>query len=1568
MPTAAQTNIDYTLLNSPSVPQDNLTSSLASMCIVSQPSTHHSANTIVRDSFTTPLVCTGAVPKTIPVTTSRRTTDCNQRFGLSAPASRVGFAQSFMLPTSVVSTTYTGNGCYNREKQTSTGLPDYSNIIPSIAPASYSLPANVAKPPARPNIPVPTATPNEIRNPALEYAQHYAYPSPPVQIVARELPVFSGDPEDWPLFYSAFKNTSQAYGLSDADNTIRLQRCLRGNALEAVRSKLLIPAALPMVIETLRQLYGRPEILVHSLIRKVRDAPAPRSDKLESLISFGLIVQNLKDHLEAAQQQAHLNNPTLLFELVEKLPDNYKMDWALYKQQYEVVDLRHFAQYMSVLTKAASDVTIPAGIRSSYGSKAIKNKERHFVYAHDISEENEGVNSDQKLHMLHTQPEEKGCKICSRMGHKVRDCEEFRKLDVNERWELVNNLFLCRNCLFQHGRRPCKLKKVCGVQGCQFKHHSLLHVSGEQAPPSSTSATANYHRLEGRPSLYRILPITLHSPARSIKAYAFLDDGSSITLIENSIADALELDGAAGRLCLSWTADITRDEPNSKWVSLEVSGESNSRRFPLTNIRTVQKLSLPVQTLKFKQLSSRFPHLAGLPVSDYDDAILQILIGNDNAHLAVALRRSEGKFGEPIATRCRLGWVIHGPVTYHPQSVNNFSLHICNCSSQLEDLHKIVKQSFTFDSIGISNHCDLESAENQRARDILEATTKKVGARFETGLLWKYDNFELPDSYNMALKRNRCLERRMKADPIIGESVARQIMEYQQKGYLIKAKPAELKAADPRRVWYLPLGFVVNPKKPGKVRIFCDAAAKVNGISLNTMLLKGPDLLVLLPKILSGFRERKIAVCADIREMFHRVFIRDQDVQAQRILWRSDPDKEPETYFLKAATFGAASSPCSVQYVKNLNARQHAEEYPDAAISIIERHYMDDYLESFDSPEKAIERALEVKLVHAKAGFEIHSWSSNSTEVLEAVGEKDPSAVKKIDAGDSTQTERILGMLWLRKEDAFTYSSNLGHVPEWPTKREVLRVVMSLYDPLGLLSHFTIHGRVLIQDVWRSKKAWDEKVPEELQIRWLQWVSLFNQLNLIRIPRQYFPSRNTAEIGLLQLHVFVDASESAYACAAYLRSEFHDKVSCVLVTAKSRVAPLKTVSIPRLELQAAVVGSRLMEYVEQTCSLNISRRIAWTDSQTVLAWINSDVRKYNQYVSCRVGEILEKTNASDWRWVSSKHNVADEATKWGSGPDLSSGSRWWSGPSFLYDVEEKWPTQHPKHTDPNTELKIRKPEIITVHHVTHGNLLDIKWERFSQWNRLVHALGYVHRYFNIVLCKAKKLTNPNIIFGRDEYLAAERLIFRTVQKETYPEEIEVLVQSSPKDDRTLKRNSPLAKLSPFLDEHGIMRMETRISAAAFLSYETRNPIILPRDHRSTKLLVLWYHAKSLHQNTDTVINEVRQRFHVPRLRSLLRQVQKECMHCNVYKIKPVVPRMSPLPTARLGAFFRPFSFVGLDYFGPLTVKIGRSTVKRWVALYTCLTIRAIHLEVVHSLTTISCKMAMRRFVARRGSR
>ncbi|XP_055584778.1 uncharacterized protein LOC129737643 [Uranotaenia lowii] len=1382
------------------------------------------------------------------------------------------------------------------------------------------------------------------------------------QLMGKDLPTFSGNPEDWPLFFGIYNNTSHACGYSDVENLTRLQRSLRGEALDAVRSKLLIPSAVPLIIETLKQMYGRPEIMIFSLLRKVKDTPAPKPDKLETLITFGTVVGNLCDHLEAGQQEAHLNNPTLLFELIAKLPTQMQMDWSMFKDQFVEVNLRTFARFMSVLVKAASDVTLPARVKPDQrGAKAGRSCERNFVHAHS---EVRPYSEEAPVPQRDRNSDSRNCKVCKQADHRVRDCEVFKRKDLEERWRIVKELPLCRTCLFQHGRRPCKEKKACGVQGCDYKHHPLLHNPKKNQP--NVPASVNSHRNENPKALFRILPVTLHSRGRSIDVYAFLDDGSSITLMENGIAEQLGLEGKSDVLCMSWTADVTREEPNSKWVSLDVSGQGSSRCFPLTNIRTVEKLSLPVQSLEYRRLSSRFPHLAGLPICDYEDAVPRILIGNDNAHLSVSLRKREGEPHSPIATKSRLGWSIHGSWSKLGETLVNYSFHICECSSQLSSLHEIVKQSFAVDNLGIAVCPSPESDEDRRARRILIETTKRVAGRYETGLLWKHDYFEFPDNFAMAVKRLSCLERRMAADSIIGESVRKQIAEYQEKGYLIRATKAEIEAADPRRTWYLPLGVVVNPKKPGKVRIFCDAAAKVDGICLNTMLMKGPDLLVSLPKVLYGFREKRIAVCADIREMFHRVLIRDEDIHAQRILWRSHTEQEPEILLMKVATFGASCSPCSAQYVKNANAREHEERFPRAAESIIHHHYMDDYLQSFDSPEEAAETALQVRFVHSQAGFEIHSWSSNNDEVLRAVGESDPSSVKFFDTTESVSTERILGMFWVRAEDAFTFSSSLGRVPVWPTKREVLRIVMSIYDPLGLLSHFTIHGKILIQDIWRSGKSWDELIPEDIHKRWEKWIALFPQLNETRIPRAYFPSWTSRDLGALQLHAFVDASESAYACAVYLRAEVAGRVECTLISAKAKVTPLKTLTIPRAELMAALIGSRLIDNIVKDHSLEITRRIVWTDSRTVLAWITSDLRRYNQFVSCRIGEIIEKTNPSEWRWIPSKLNVADDATKWGAGPDLAAASRWWSGPKFLYETEENWPAQETKSQEPTEELRVSRKEVVGAHREVGDWIWRIDWANFSRWNRLVHTFAYVYRYVGNLGREARGLNLLIDSLEQQELVAAERLIYRTAQREEYPEEMAIL-ESNRAGKKNLKRSSKLIKLSPFVDEHGVIRMESRISAAAFVSYDARNPIILPPKHRLTELLVQRYHEKYLHRNFGTVVNELRQKYHISQLKSVVRRIAKECAHCRVYNAKPVVPRMSPLPAARLKSFCRPFSYVGLDYFGPMLIRVGRSTVKRWVALFTCLTVRAVHLEVVHSLTTVSCQMAVRRFIGRRGS-
>lgn len=242
------------------------------------------------------------------------------------------------------------------------------------------------------------------------------------------------------------------------------------------------------------------------------------------------------------------------------------------------------------------------------------------------------------------------------------------------------------------------------------------------------------------------------------------------------------------------------------------------------------------------------------------------------------------------------------------------------------------------DDAGVKSPVVLESVDDNRARKIMEQTTVRRGDRFETGLIWKYDVIEFPDSFNMAVKRLECLERRMMRDPTLATNLKNQIMEYQLKGYAHRATEEELSQADPKRVWYLPLGAVTNPRKPGKVRLIWDAAAKVDGISLNSMLLKGPDQLTSLPAVLSRFRQYPVGVSADIKEMFHQLLIRPADRHSQRFVFRNNPADPVDIYLMDVATFGSTCSPASAQFVKNQNAEAFVNIFPRAVEGIVDNH------------------------------------------------------------------------------------------------------------------------------------------------------------------------------------------------------------------------------------------------------------------------------------------------------------------------------------------------------------------------------------------------------------------------------------------------------------------------------------------------------------------------------------------------------------------------------------------------------------------------------------------------------
>lgn len=392
-------------------------------------------------------------------------------------------------------------------------------------------------------------------------------------------------------------------------------------------------------------------------------------------------------------------------------------------------------------------------------------------------------------------------------------------------------------------------------------------------------------------------------------------------------------------------------------------------------------------------------------------------------------------------------------------------------------------------------------------------------------------------------------------------------------------------------------------------------------------------------------------------------------------------------------------------------------------------------------------------------------------------------------------------------------------------------------------------------------------------------------------------------------------------------------------------------------------GSSIGHFNVDLCSIEghtipVRKRFLWSDSTTVLSWIHSDHRRYRPFVAARVGQILTETNETEWRWVPSKLNVADEATKWSRGPSFDADCRWFVGPEFLYTPENEWP-QSNRSVAPTME-DIRPCFV-------HREVLPesvIEFGRFSKWNRLLRAVAYMLHAVSIW----KRKNNSSLLSEsagpllQENLLEAETLIWKLVQMEAYPDEEALLSKNC-----TVPKSSNLYPLSPMMDENGVIRVDGRIGKAKRVLESIKYPIILPRHHNVTFLLVDYYHRKFLHGNNETVCNEIRQRFYVPQLRVLIRKVSKECCWCKIVKTKPAIPRMGPLPSARLSPFVRPFSFVGLDYFGPIPVKVGRSSMKRWVALFTCLTIRAVHVEVAYELSTASCISCITRFVSRRGA-
>ncbi|GFW81638.1 integrase catalytic domain-containing protein [Trichonephila clavipes] len=498
------------------------------------------------------------------------------------------------------------------------------------------------------------------------------------------------------------------------------------------------------------------------------------------------------------------------------------------------------------------------------------------------------------------------------------------------------------------------------------------------------------------------------------------------------------------------------------------------------------------------------------------------------------------------------------------------------------------------------------------------------------------------------------------------------------------------------------------------------------------------------------------------------------------------------------------------------------------------------------------------------------------------------------------------------------------------TKRLVLSTVQKAFDPIGMLAPSTLLPKLLLQEIWKMKKAWDQKLTQNIVNKFMKWFNEIQILKDVTVPR-------CMKIDIFsELHVFVDASKGSYAGCVFARSIVDSRVSVILVRAKSRVVPLKLLSIPRLELMACCVGARLVNSILKALNMPDLKATLWSDSTTALWWIK-EYGNWSVFVANRVKEIRQLTQIQSWKYVPGNMNIADLLSR-GCSPRLMLSSRWWEGPSWLKQNSEYWP---------DGEISCEPQEVNVERKKTKNTNVDLANDappllicNVSNYDKMLRVFAWILRFVNNCRKDYNKCKEHELSVAEIEN--SEKQLIRLTQTYYLPD-VESL------------------KFVTFIDNDNILRVKSKITErndeSSFLY-----PILLPDKCEFTKLLIRSVHKKNCHAGIQIMQSLIRERFWIIRARKTIKSILNECFICARFKVKSLSSGPSPLPPDRVNDCAT-FEVVGIDLAGPLFLKTGE---KLWITLFTCTVYHALHLELVNALSSDAFLLALRRFIARRG--
>ncbi|KAG7305534.1 hypothetical protein JYU34_009613, partial [Plutella xylostella] len=1397
---------------------------------------------------------------------------------------------------------------------------------------------------------------------------------PNLKLPTINLPTFSGRYQDWLEYHDTYKslihtNTS----IPKIHKFHYLRNTLKESASIIIKSLEFSAENYDVAWDLLCDRYNNDRILVNNHIQALFNIQPVVQESSKALRST---IDSINKNLRALKT---LNLPTehwdiLIIHMVTSKLDSHTMrDWETERNHIKSIPtLEEFNSFL----KNRADL-----LETMEEAQSQKHTRRHSDISH---------NRPKTFVVNHNQTQKQSqynCPVCKN-NHSIYQCLKFKSMPIEARIEKVNKLNLCTNCLRSgHDEQRCRLSSC---RYCTKRHNTMLHKTDSASTQSQTQtkSSSSQSPCHGSSDCV-VLPsiagqnqsqipqssqnsmvvqsdnITLSSTHNSQvllstaiinitdhhgnnhKIRALLDNGSTSSFITEKIQKQLQIPSYSTSISVQGLNK--QSSKITQRCDVTISSLTNSGYTTNVNCFVVPQITQLIPTTRINCEALNIPSHIKLADPTFSvPAEVHMLLGADLFWAVLSNNRINLGKNKPTLVETTLGWIVSGsiqvPYSKHNkmQSYNTVHCHFLNNIELEEKLDKF----FEFESVSTTQQSRTKG-ESECEQIFTQTTTRHPDGNFIVTIPLKESPECLGDSSQQALIQFKSLERKFNRNSEFKQKYTDFLEEYQTLGHMSENTNPQ----DDKTSYIMPHhGILREDKLTTKLRtVFNASSITSSGKSFNDIQYIGPTVQDDLLSILIRFRQHKYVVSSDIEKMYRQIYVKEEQRSLQQIYWRSDPSEPIKLYKLNRVAYGTASAP----YLATRCLMQLGQECTDKNVgeTILHDFYVDDYISGNDDEQTLIQTCKGVIQTLQGAHFQLRKWRSNSASVLNSLDNENNN--DELLCLKNDEYAKTLGLLWACTKDLLLFSINNIKQKHKINKRIILSTIAQVFDPLGLINPCMLQAKILLQNLWAKNVDWNSQLPAEVESQWNTFVKHLPEVTEIQIPRRVLCDFYIK----VELHTFSDASIKAYSACVYVRSLSNNgNVSVHLLLAKSKVSPLKQkITMPRLELCGSLLATQLAKKAIESLRLHIDAQYFWCDSTIVLSWIKTCKLKLKLFVLNRINEITKNSNPQSWNYVPTDMNPADIGSRGLNAAKLKSSLLWWGGPHFLHQADMQLPTQ-PQNTN-SEEL----PEIKFQCHLSttepHENNLALNFSNICLLQRvIVQIKRFKHNCFN----RNNKIVG---LITASELEDAMQVLCKIVQSDMFCKQKSILSNKKP-----LPSKDKLLSLNPFVDDAGIIRVGGRLSNTNY-AYDTKHPILLHASHHITKLLAQHYHKILLHPGPQLLLATLRHKFWIINGRNLTRKVTHTCITCLRFSGKTYQPIMGNLPKQRLQADY-PFANTAVDYAGPILIanKKGRGSQlkKAYIAIFVCMAVRAVHIELVTDLTSQGYMAMLNRLICRRG--